>query len=108
MQKPVGIAKTLKVVRYSIEDIIRLSAKSKCIDFNTFRSAYYNEGGAHMGAYAMYDGKPFRANRETIKLRRKRGMIDRNRELIRNAHLEYDEETATFILVKDDERQKHE
>lgn len=61
-----------------------------------------------MGAYAMYDGKPFRANRETIKLRRKRGMIDRNRELIRNAHLEYDEKTATFILVKDDERQKHE
>lgn len=55
-----------------------------------------------MGAYAMYDGKPFRANRETIKLRRKRGMIDRNRELIRNAHLEYDDEAKVFILVKDD------
>ena len=53
-----------------------------------------------MGAYAMYDGKTFRARKETVRMTRKRGMIDRNMELIRNAHLEFDQEKQEFYLVK--------
>lgn len=54
-----------------------------------------------MGAYAVYSDKSFKSNGK-INTKRKRGAIDRNMELVKNAHLVFNHDTQTIEVIKND------
>lgn len=54
-----------------------------------------------MGAYATYSNKPFKSNGK-INMKRKRGALDRNMELVKNARIVFKHDTKTIEVIKND------
>jgi hypothetical protein len=54
-----------------------------------------------MGAYATYSNKSFKSNGK-INMKRKRGTLDRNMELVKNAHIVFKHDTQTIEVIKND------
>lgn len=54
-----------------------------------------------MGVYAFYSDKSFKTDKE-LKMKRKRGRLDRNMELIKNTRLIFNHDTQTIEVIRDD------